>query len=155
MIDSQGIHNGLSSRICLRLYFLSSRAARANFMTLARVFQNINRVMTGADIDCLASVDAHILIPHTVGIVIGETAVVEAGVCLMPHVTLGARRHANTQGRRHPKIMKNAYIGAGAVLVGTITVGVAAVVGANAVVLQDVDAGTTVVGVPAKKVLKS
>ncbi len=105
--------------------------------------------MTGSDIDLNASLSPDMLIPHTIGVVIGATAIVERGVVLMPHVVLGAKSHA-AKGRRHPHICEDAVVGAGAVLLGPITIGAGARVGANAVVVKDVAPGATVIGIPAR-----
>lgn len=105
-------------------------------------------MITGADIDIMASVSPRALIPHTIGIVIGESSIVEDHVILMPHVVLGAR-DSGAAGRRHPRVCQGAVIGAGAVLLGPVNIGRNAKVGANAVVLEDVSPDTTVVGNPA------
>ncbi len=118
---------------------------------LARIVQLVNRVLTGADIDPGAQVSPQALIPHTIGIVIGQTSIVEAEAILMPHVVLGAR-DSSVAGRRHPLIARGACVGAGAVVLGPVCVGEGATVGANAVVLNDVPAGKTVVGAPAKPI---
>jgi len=108
-----------------------------------------NRLLTGADIDIEAEVSSTAIIPHTVGLVIGATAIVEDAVVLMPHVVLGALDSA-TQGRRHPHVSAGAFVGAGAKLLGPITVGRGARIGANSVVFIDVPAGATVVGIPGR-----
>ncbi len=113
-----------------------------------------NRVLTGADIDIQAVVSPTAIIPHTIGLVVGATAIVEDAVVLMPHVVLGALDSA-TQGRRHPHVLTGAFIGAGAKLLGPITVGRRAKVGANAVVCIDVPAGATVVGNPGRIIRKN
>ena len=139
---------GTISKVCLGLHGLAHELAERGFSSLARGIQVINRIVTGADIDARARISRMALIPHTVGIVVGETAIVETGVILMPHVVLGASE-PNAQGRRHPHVSAGALIGAGAVLLGPIVIGRGARVGANAVVLHDVPAGVTVVGIPA------
>ena len=153
-MTDNGVVNGSSSKLCLRLHSLSNWAIIRNFSFIAKFTQMINRLLSGADIDCRARVSADVKIPHTVGIVIGETAIVEAGVTLMPHVTLGATSHAS-ENRRHPWIKSDSYIGAGAVLVGPIVIGAGATVGANAVVTKDVNPGSTVVGIPAREHTKN
>lgn len=111
----------------------------------------VNRFLTGADIDIEAEVSASAIIPHTIGLVIGATAIVEDAVVLMPHVVLGAL-DSTAQGRRHPYVQEGAMIGTGAKLLGPITVGKEARIGANAVVLIDVPAGATVIGIPGRVV---
>lgn len=118
-----------------------------------RLIQVGSRFLFSSDVDAMACISSQAVIPHTVGIVIGETAVVEKGAVIMPNVVLGAKDSA-LNGRRHPYICRGALIGAGAVILGPVTVGEYARVGANSVVLDDVAPGTTVVGVPAKQVDK-
>lgn len=153
--QSTGVAIGLSSKVCLWLHRWSHRAVRHGFGLLSRILQLLNRILTGADIDPGASISASAKIPHTVGIVVGETSIIEANVVLMPHVVLGARDHLMDLGRRHPKICEGSYIGSGAVLIGNITIGKMAKVGANAVVTKDVPDGITVMGIPARPVTSS
>lgn len=150
MEPNRGVKQGATSKLCVRLH-LMAHGLSGRFVGLAKILQILNRLMTGADIDCRAQLHRTVIIPHTVGIVIGETAVVEANVVLMPHVTLGANQHS-ALGRRHPLLKRDAYIGAGAVIVGPIMIGEGATVGANAVVTRDVPNGDTVVGIPARSV---
>jgi serine O-acetyltransferase len=145
---------GFSSRICMTVYLSSHWLAKRKMMAISRALQFANRILSGADIDACAVIAPDVKIPHTIGLVIGETSVVEKGVVLMPHVVLGARSHSPGVGRRHPHICEGAYIGAGAVIVGGITVGRYATVGANAVVTKDVAEEATVVGIPAKVVCR-
>ncbi|MEJ2417337.1 MAG: hypothetical protein P8Y45_10485 [Exilibacterium sp.] len=150
MTAASGLVNGLSSKLCLTLHRYSNWLEGKKLGPLVKITQMLNRILTGADIDSRASIADGVIIPHTVGVVVGETAVVESGVVLMPHVVLGARDHAEQGARRHPRLRRGAYIGAGAVLLGPVEVGENAKVGANAVVTRDVAAGVTVVGIPAK-----
>jgi serine O-acetyltransferase len=87
---------------------------------------------------------------HATGIVIGETCVIENDVSLLQNVTLGGT--GNEQGDRHPKVRSGVLISAGAKVLGNIEIGRGAKVGAGSVVLADVRAHTTVVGVPAREV---
>ena len=89
---------------------------------------------------------------HATGIVIGETSVIEDNVSILQQVTLGGT--GNEQGDRHPKIRSGVLISTGAKVLGNIEIGEGAKVGAGSVVLSDVAAHTTVVGVPAKVVGK-
>lgn len=146
-----GISVGFSSKLCVGLHSFAHWCLKKKLKPIARALQLINRLLTGADIDCGAQLAEGVLIPHTVGIVIGETSILENDVVLMPHVTLGATEHSMT-GRRHPRLCEGAYIGAGAVIAGPVTVGSGATVGANAVVTKDVEPGITVVGIPARPV---
>jgi serine O-acetyltransferase len=108
-----------------------------------------NRLLTGSNIDVDAEVSASAIIPHTICLVIGAMAIVEDAVILMPHVVLGAL-DTTTQGRRHPHVQEGAMVGAGAKLLGPITVGKGARTGVNSVVFTDVPAGATVIGIPGK-----
>ncbi len=118
---------------------------------LGRIVQVAGRLVFASDVDAMARISLRAVVPHTVGIVIGETAVVEEGAVIMPNVVLGARESA-ADGRRHPHICRGALIGAGAVILGPATVGENARVGANSVVLQDVPPRITVAGNPARVV---
>lgn len=101
----------------------------------------------GVDIHPAACMGKGIFIDHGVGIVIGETAVVEDGVTLFQGVTLGGT--GKLDGDRHPKIRKNVFLGANATVLGNIEIGEGARIGAGAIVTKSVAAGATVVGLPA------
>jgi serine O-acetyltransferase len=104
----------------------------------------------GVDIHPAASIGSGILFDHATSIVIGETATVEDHVSILHEVTLGGTGKA--RGKRHPQVGKGVLIGAGAKLLGNIQIGQCAKIGAGSVVLDDVPAHTTVVGVPARVV---
>ncbi len=148
---SLGIESGATSRLCLKLHGWARWLDAHRLGSAGRMVQLINRIVTGADIDIAAQVSSHAVIPHTIGLVIGATSIVEQGAVLMPHVVLGATSHA-LEGRRHPHIGQNAVIGAGAKVLGPIIIGAGAKVGANAVVVKDVPDGVTVLGIPAKPI---
>lgn len=114
----------------------------------ARVLATWARALTGVEIHPAATIGRRAFIDHGMGVVIGETAVIGDDVVLFHGVTLGGTR-ANP-GRRHPKVGDDVVLGAGATVLGPVTVGSGARVGAGAVVLQDVPAGATAVGVPAR-----
>ena len=86
-------------------------------------------------------------IDHGMGVVIGETAVVGDGVTIYHGVTLGGKSLG--QGKRHPTLGENVVVGAGAQVLGPITVGADSIIGANAVVVRDVPAGSIASGIPA------
>ena len=112
------------------------------------------RQLTGIEIDPGAQIGQFVYLDHGFGIVIGETAIVGDYCTIYQGVTLGSIEL--DQGvRRHPVVKNNALIGAGAKVMGTIIIGENAKVGANAVVLKDVPADTTAVGVPARIIDKS
>lgn len=150
-IISESINAGWTCKLCLKLHSIASWLHTHHLGVLGRFVYIANRVITGADIDPQAQVSCAVLIPHTIGIIIGATAIVEKGVIIMPHVVLGSS-DPGQPNRRHPHICAGAMLGAGAVILGPITVGTGAVIGANAVVVQDVPSGATVVGVPAKPI---
>ncbi len=100
------------------------------------------------DVHPAAQIGVRIFMDHAVGIVIGETAVIEDDVTLFQGVTLGGTGKAS--GDRHPKIRQGAFIGCGAQILGNIEVGPRAKVGAGAVVVKSVAAGDTVLGPVAK-----
>lgn len=102
------------------------------------------------DIHPAARLGQSLFVDHGIGLVIGETAVVEDGVSLWHGVTLGST--LSEAGDRHPKIRQGALICAGATVLGNIEVGANAIVAANSVVLKPVTAGTVVAGTPAKVV---
>lgn len=114
----------------------------------ARVLAQINRFFTGIEIHPGATIGRRFFIDHGMGIVIGETAEIGDGVMLYHGVTLGGQ--VLTQTKRHPTIEDNVTIGAGAKVLGPITIGEGSAVGANAVVTKDVPAEHISIGIPAK-----
>jgi serine O-acetyltransferase len=116
----------------------------------ARLLAHFGRFLTGIEIHPGARIGRRLIIDHGMGVVIGETAEIGDDVYLYHQVTLGGT--SQSRGKRHPTIGNNVIVGAGAKILGAITVGDDARVGANAVVLQPVPAATTVVGIPARPV---
>lgn len=114
----------------------------------ARLIQNSTRFFTGVDIHPAASLGRRLFIDHAEGVVIGETAVVGEDVLIYHQVTLGGT--SNDPGKRHPTVGDRVVLGAGAKVLGPVTVGDDARVGANAVVLRDVPDSSVAVGVPAR-----
>jgi serine O-acetyltransferase len=113
---------------------------------LPRLIAAIARSVTGVEIHPAAKIGSGLLIDHGMGVVIGETAEIGDDVTLYQGVTLGGTGFAT--GKRHPTVQDNVTIGAGARLLGPITVGHAAKIGANTVVIHDVPPNSTVVGNP-------
>jgi serine O-acetyltransferase len=111
----------------------------------------ISEVFT-VDIHPAARIGSGILVDHATGIVIGETCVLEDNISIMQGVTLGGT--GKESGDRHPKIRAGVLIGTGAIIIGNVTIGEGAKVGAGSVVLADVEPHTTVAGIPAVKVGK-
>lgn len=113
-----------------------------------RFVSHLARFFTGIEIHPGATIGRRFFIDHGMGVVIGETAVVGDDVTLYHGVTLGGTSW--NKGRRHPTLEDGVVIGAGAKVLGPITIGARAKVGSNAVVVKNVPAGTTAVGNPAR-----
>jgi serine O-acetyltransferase len=116
----------------------------------ARVVSHLARMLTGIEIHPGAKIGRRIVIDHGDGVVIGETAELGDDVLIYHQVTLGGTSLVG--GKRHPTIGNGVILGAGAKVLGPIMLGEGARVGANAVVVSDVPAGATVVGIPARPV---
>jgi serine O-acetyltransferase len=115
---------------------------------LARLLSNLARLMTGIEIHPGARIGRRFFIDHGMGVVIGETAIIGDDCTLYHGVTLGGTSWQ--KGKRHPTLANDVVVGAGAKVLGPIEVGEGARIGSNAVVVKDVPAGATVVGVPGK-----
>jgi serine O-acetyltransferase len=137
----------------LVFYRLAHAFWRMGFTFLGRFVSELGRWLSGIEIHPGATIGKRLFIDHGTGVVIGETAVIGDDVTLYHGVTLGGIATGATSGRRHPVIEDQTIIGAGAQVLGAITVGRGARVGANAVVVKDVPPGVTVVGIPAQVVL--
>ena len=122
---------------------------RAKLKLLARMLSNTARIFTGVDIHPGATIGKNFFIDHGNGVVIGETSEIGNNVLIYHQVTLGGTGN-DTSERRHPSICDNVMIAAGAKILGGIHIGTNAKVGANAVVLQNVPANATAVGMPAR-----
>ena len=120
--------------------------------TLAYFLQNRSSEIFGVDIHPAALFGQGIMIDHGTGVVIGETAVLGDDISLLHGVTLGGS--GKESGDRHPKVGNGVMIGANASVLGNIRIGDGAKIGAGSVVVRDVAAHTTVVGIPAKAVGK-
>ena len=115
---------------------------------LGRFISHLARFFTGIEIHPGATIGRRFFIDHGMGVVIGETAVIGDDVTLYHGVTLGGTSW--NKGKRHPTLEDGVVVGAGAKVLGPITVGANAKVGSNAVVVKNVPAGTTAVGNPAR-----
>ncbi len=115
---------------------------------LGRATSQFTRWLTGIEIHPGASIGKRVFIDHGMGVVIGETAEVGDDTTLYHGVTLGGTSW--NRGKRHPTLGKGVVVGAGAKILGPITVGDGAKIGSNAVVVKDVPAGATVVGIPGR-----
>lgn len=136
----------------LQAYRVSHELWQAGRPDLALYFQSKISRLFDVDIHPAASVGHSVMIDHASGVVIGETAVVGDGCSLLHQVTLGGT--GKEQGDRHPKIGRGVLISTGAKVLGNIHVGDEARIAAGSVVLDDVPAGCTFAGVPAKAVGK-
>ncbi len=116
--------------------------------TLARWISTWNRFLTGIEIHPGAKVGKRLFIDHGMGVVIGETAIIGDDCTLYHGVTLGGT--SLEQGKRHPTLGNNVVIGAGAKILGPITLGDNSSVGANSVVIKEVPENSTAVGIPAR-----
>ena len=136
-----GVHALIVHRLSHRLWGLGLR-------WLARFISHMGRWFTGIEIHPGANVGRRVFIDHGMGVVIGETAVIGDDCTLYHGVTLGGTSW--NKGKRHPTLERGVVIGAGAKVLGPITIGENAKIGSNAVVVKDVPAGATAVGIPAR-----
>ena len=143
-----GFHAILGHRLSHALYLRGWRV-------LARIVSQAARWVTGIEIHPGATIGRRLFIDHGMGVVIGETAEIGDDVTMYQDITLGGtspsvNSAAQVNKKRHPTLRDRVIVGAGAQVLGAITVGYGAKVGANAVVVTDVPPGALVVGIPAK-----
>ncbi|MDR2857796.1 MAG: serine acetyltransferase [Novosphingobium sp.] len=132
---------------------IAHRLFNARLFFLARAVNHLSRFLTGFDIHPGARIGRHLFLEHGFS-TIGETCEIGDNVTIYPCVTLGGTNPANgIGGKRHPTLEDNVIIGSGAQILGPITVGQRARIGANAVVTEDVPEGATMVGVKARSTL--
>jgi serine O-acetyltransferase len=136
-----GFHAMLSHRLA---HFLWS----ARLRWLARFTSHLSRWLTGIEIHPGASIGRRFFIDHGMGVVIGETAEIGDDCTLYHGVTLGGTSW--NKGKRHPTLGKGVVVGAGAKILGPILIGEGARIGSNAVVVKEVPAGATAIGIPAR-----
>lgn len=134
----------------LFFYRLANPLWRRGWYFLARFLTQFGRFLTGIEIHPGATIGPGCFIDHGSGVVIGETAEVGPNVTLYQGVTLGGT--SLNREKRHPTLEEGVIVGAGAKILGPIRIGRNARVGSNAVVLKEVQAGLTVIGVPAREV---
>ena len=120
---------------------------------IPRLLSQLNRSLTGIEIHPGAKIGKRVFIDHGMGVVIGETAEIGDNCLLYQGVTLGGT--GKSHGKRHPTLTRNVVIGAGAKVLGSITVGANTRIGAGSVVVRSVDSNSTVVGVPGRVVHQS
>lgn len=138
-----GLHAVLAHRISHWFY-------QHNRFVLARLISQIARFVTGIEIHPGAKIGRRLFIDHGMGVVIGETAELGDDILLYQGVTLGGT--GNECGKRHPTIGNGVVVGAGAKILGNITIGDHSKVGAGSVVVHSVPADSTVVGIPGRLV---
>lgn len=127
---------------------LSHKLWRKDWLWLARTLSTFSRWLTGVEIHPGATIGRRFFIDHGMGVVIGETAEIGDDCTLYHGVTLGGTSWK--EGKRHPTLLDNVVIGAGAKVLGPITVGHHGKVGSNSVVVKDVPDNATSVGIPGK-----
>lgn len=132
----------------LMWYRLARFFHRIKLKLIARMISQFARFLTGIEIHPAAKIDGGVFIDHGSGVVIGETAEVHKGTVIYQGVTLGGT--GKERGKRHPTIMENVTLSAGAKVLGGFTVGKGAKIGAGAVVLKEVPPYATVVGIPGR-----
>ena len=132
----------------LIIHRLSHWIWRKRFFWIARFISYISRWLTGIEIHPGATIGRRVFIDHGMGVVIGETAVINNDCTLYHGVTLGGTSW--NKGKRHPTLEQGVVIGAGAKVLGPITIGKGAKIGSNAVVVKDVPENATAVGIPAR-----
>ena len=135
------------------LYRIANRLWRAGLTLPARWLSQLARWLTGIEIHPGATIGPRLFIDHGMGVVIGETAEIGDGVMLYHGVTLGGRSLAKV--KRHPTLEDGVVVGAGAKVLGAITIGRNTRIGANAVVVKDVEPDMVVVGIPGKPIHRS
>jgi len=156
--------NGLEIVLCypgfhaLVIYRWSNWLWKRNLRLLARFISYIGRIITAIEIHPAAEIGRRFVIDHGTGVVIGETSTIGDDVTLYHAVTLGGTSpavdsHNQVGQKRHPTIMNGAIIGSGAAVLGPITIGEGARVGANSVVTKDIPASVTAVGIPAQVIM--
>ncbi len=137
----------------LVLHRVSHRMWNLGFPLLPRLLSQMTRSLTGIEIHPGAKIGKGVFIDHGMGVVIGETTEIGNRCLLYQGVTLGGTGKAH--GKRHPTLSENVVVGAGAKILGAIKVGTNTRIGAGSVVVRDVEANSTVVGIPGRVVHQS
>lgn len=133
-------------------YRIANRLYCNNCKSIARIIMGINQIITNIDIHPGATIGRRVFIDHGTGVVIGQTTIIEDDVLIYQGVTLGGV--SLTPGKRHPTIKRGVVIGAGAKILGNITIGENSKVGANSVVVRNVPENSTAIGIPAHVIQK-
>ncbi|RAX53205.1 serine O-acetyltransferase [Helicobacter sp. 16-1353] len=133
-------------------YRIAHKLYTKNMKVFARILMGWTQFITNIDIHPSCIIGRRIFIDHGIGVVIGETAILKDDITIYQGVTLGGV--SLEQVKRHPTIESGVTIGAGAKILGNITIGENAKIGANSVVIKDVPQNTTAVGIPARVIQK-
>jgi len=133
-------------------YRVANWLYKKGFRLIARMWMGISQIFTNIDIHPAATIGRRVFIDHGIGVVIGETAIIGDDVTIYQGVTLGGV--SLSSGKRHPTIESGVVIGAGAKVLGNITIGYNSKIGANSVVIKSVPPESTAVGIPARVVTK-
>ena len=133
-------------------YRFAHKLHNNSFKRLARITMGLTQILTNIDIHPAAVIGKRVFIDHGTGVVIGETSIIEDDVLIYQGVTLGGV--SLTHGKRHPTIRQGAVLGAGAKVLGNITIGEYAKIGANSVVVKEVPDNATAIGIPAHVIEK-
>tara|TARA_Y100001970_G_scaffold1426_1_gene1745 strand:- start:34 stop:609 length:576 start_codon:yes stop_codon:yes gene_type:complete len=138
-------------------HHLAHKIWNYKFYLIARMLSQFSRFLTGIEIHPAAKIGKNLFIDHGMGVVIGESSDIGNDVTLYHGVTLGGispSENSDDQrnSKRHPTLLDNVIVGSSAQILGPITVGECARIGANTVVLKDVPANATMVGNPAKNI---
>ncbi|KAB2329674.1 serine O-acetyltransferase [Bacillus mesophilum] len=141
ILTYSGLHAVWAHRLAHKFY-------KKRFYFLARMISQLSRFFTGIEIHPGAKIGRKFFIDHGMGVVIGETCEIGDNVTVFQGVTLGGT--GKEKGKRHPTILDNALIATGAKVLGSITIGENAKIGAGSVVLHDVPPNSTVVGIPGR-----
>jgi serine O-acetyltransferase len=134
-------------------YRVANRLYSRGWKVIARIMMGITQIVTNVDIHPGCTIGKRVFIDHAFGVVIGETTIIEDDVLIYQGVTLGGVSLDRTT-KRHPTVRRGAVIGGGAKVLGNIEIGENARVGANSVVVKDVPADSTAVGIPARVISK-
>ena len=133
-------------------YRVANRLYKRNFKSCSRMIMGLTQLISNIDIHPAATIGKRVFIDHGTGVVIGETAVIEDDVLIYQGVTLGGV--SLESGKRHPTIKQGCVIGAGAKILGNISIGEYSKVGANSVVVKNVPDCSTAIGIPAHVIEK-
>ena len=140
-------------------HYIANKIWDINFFLIARIISQFSRFLTGIEIHPAAKIGKNLFIDHGMGVVIGETSEIGDNVTIYHGVTLGGISPAENSldqvnVKRHPTIKNNVIIGSGAQILGPITVGENARIGANTVIIKQVSKHATMVGNPARNINK-